>query len=80
MFDLEKRSIKLYFVVKMKKFMSKYNTLEVYDWSVMHVVSPDALKLTWLQLPVFWLLGCECLDIHLLVKPASCWGLKNITK
>ena len=54
--------IKLYFVVKIPKFRSKYNSSEIYDWSVMHVMSLDALLL---------LLACKRLDIDLSVKPAS---------
>ena len=41
MLDLEQYLFKLHFAMKIKKFRSKYNTLEVCDWSVMQVMSLD---------------------------------------
>ena len=57
---------------KIKKFGSKYNFLEAFDWSVLDMMDLDTLELTWLQLPASWPLAGERLNIDPSVKPASC--------
>ena len=47
MLDLEEYLLNYILLWNLKKFGSKYNTLEVYDWSVLHGMSLGAIELTW---------------------------------